>query len=198
MYVRLLMNEIFGEENFRNEITIKRTEGKSRIEGLSYSIATESLFFYAKSDKQFFIIPFRKTEFFNNLQILQEKLKKVKNLDKENREILIQFLNEIFWIDLDHRPGKRTTSSIITVFGKRFKAPKGRHWLYNQKRIDESVDQGKVRIVCSKCETPHYSEIDECKNCKSKKFKVQVFYDEESLTTNWTDIMSYSQSKLGF
>jgi len=192
--VRPLMNEIFEEENFRNEITIKRTEGKSRIEGLSYSIATESLFFYAKSDKQFFIIPFRKTDFFNNLQILQEKLEKVKNLDEENKKILIKFLNEIFWIDLDHRPGERGTSSIITVFGKRFKAPEGRHWLYNQKRIDESAAQGKVRLICSKCETPYYSEIDECQNCKSKEFKVQVFYDKESLTTNWTDIMSYSQS----
>nr|WP_312058055.1 site-specific DNA-methyltransferase [Fervidobacterium pennivorans] len=192
--VRCVMDEIFGKENFRNEITIKRTEGKSRMEGLSYSVATESLFFYAKSDKQFFIIPSRKTEFFNSLQILQEKLKKAKSLDGENKEILIKFLNEIFWIDLDHRPGERSTSSIIRVFGKEFRAPEGRHWVYNQKRIDEAAAQGKVRLICNKCEIPYYSETDECQSCKSKEFKVQVFYDEESSTTDWTDIMSYSQS----
>ena len=194
MYVRFLMNEIFGKENFRNEITIKRTEGKSRIEGLSYSIATESLFLYAKSDEQFFVIPSRKTDFFNNIQILQEKLRNDQNLDEKYRKILIEFLSEVFWIDLDHRPGERTTSSTITLFGKKFKAPEGRHWLYNQKRIDNAVTQGKARVICSRCETPYYSEIDECQNCKSNEFKVQVFYDEESLTTNWTDIMSYSQS----
>jgi adenine-specific DNA-methyltransferase len=195
MYVRLLMNEVFGEENFRNEITIKRTEGKSRIEGLSYSIATESLFFYAKSDNQFFVIPFRKTDFFNNIQILREKLEKFKNLlEEENRKILIKFLDEVFWIDLDHRPGERTTSSVITVFGKKFKAPDGRHWLYNQKRIDEAVNQGKIRLVCNRCDIPYYSEIDKCQNCKTEDFRVQVFYDKESLTTNWTDVMSYSQS----
>jgi adenine specific DNA methylase Mod len=47
-YVRLLMNEIFGDENFRNEITVNRT--KKIFTGVQgYNVATDSLFFYTKS-----------------------------------------------------------------------------------------------------------------------------------------------------
>ncbi|MEM0476218.1 MAG: site-specific DNA-methyltransferase [Candidatus Aenigmatarchaeota archaeon] len=188
--VRPLMDEIFGKENFRNEIIIKRTEGKSRMEGLSFSIATENLLFYAKSEKQLFNIPLRKTDFYKNMEILKEMIKKYKKLNQQLNETL----KEIFWIDLDHRPGERTTSSVIDVFGIKFKAPNGRHWLYNQKRIDEAISQGKIRITCKICETPFYSYIDRCNKCGNEEFKVQIFYDEESLTTNWTDEQSYSQS----
>ncbi|MCS7204340.1 MAG: DNA methyltransferase [Leptospiraceae bacterium] len=155
--VRPLMDEVFGKENFRNEIIIKRTEGKSRIEGLSYSIATESLLFYAKSEKQFFYIPFLKTEFYENMEIFLEKIKKTQK--NETLRILENLFNEIFWIDLDHRPGERKTSSTITVFGLDFVAPQGRHWLYNQKRIDEAMINKKVRIVCSNCGKPYFQRF---------------------------------------
>ncbi|WP_456329791.1 site-specific DNA-methyltransferase [Archaeoglobus sp.] len=49
MYVRLLMDEIFGKENFRNEIIVNRT--KKIFEGVKgFNVATDSLFFYTKSD----------------------------------------------------------------------------------------------------------------------------------------------------
>jgi adenine specific DNA methylase Mod len=61
MYVRLLMNEIFGEENFRNEIIISRTRAKQIIEN-QFVQQTESLFFYAKSDDSILNIVERKIE----------------------------------------------------------------------------------------------------------------------------------------
>ncbi|MDW7976109.1 MAG: site-specific DNA-methyltransferase [Leptospiraceae bacterium] len=39
-----------------------------------------------------------------------------------------------------------------------------------------------------------FSKIFTCEICNSNQFKVQIFYNEESLTTNWTRIQSYSQS----
>jgi len=49
MLVRLLMNEIFGEENFRNEIGINRT--KKIFTGVKgYNVATDNLFFYTKKE----------------------------------------------------------------------------------------------------------------------------------------------------
>jgi len=191
MYVRMLLNEIFGWENFRNEITIKRTEGKSRVEGLSYSVATESLFFYGNGGNQFFRIPFRKTDLFLNFVKI---LKRLKNSKSEGYKTFEEILQDIFWIDLDHRPGERTTSSEIEVFGIKFRAPRGRHWLYSQKRINEALEKKKVRIVCLNCDEPYYERIESCSKCGEKRFKVQIFYDEESLTTNWTDCQSYSQS----
>lgn len=50
MFVRLLMNEIFGEENFRNEIIISRTRAKQEVEN-QFIQQTESLFFYSKEDQ---------------------------------------------------------------------------------------------------------------------------------------------------
>lgn len=47
MYVRLLMNEIFGKENFRNEIIISRS-GIQKEAKNKFLVATDSLFFYAK------------------------------------------------------------------------------------------------------------------------------------------------------
>jgi len=53
MYVRLLMNEIFGEENFRNEIVIK-TSGIQKEAKIRFLHAIESLFFYSKNEKSLF------------------------------------------------------------------------------------------------------------------------------------------------
>ncbi len=51
--VRPLMNEIFGEENFRNEIAINRT--KKIFTGVKgYNVAIDSLFFYSKTENFLF------------------------------------------------------------------------------------------------------------------------------------------------
>jgi adenine-specific DNA-methyltransferase len=48
MYVRLLMDDVFGKENFRNEIIISRTRAKQQAKN-QFIQQTESLFFYCKS-----------------------------------------------------------------------------------------------------------------------------------------------------
>jgi len=56
VYVRLLMNEIFREENFRNEIVVKRGEvPKGEVNKLL--TGTDYLQFFSKSDKNIFITP---------------------------------------------------------------------------------------------------------------------------------------------
>lgn len=49
MYVRLLMNDIFGWDKFRNELIINRTRAKQLVES-RFGQQTESLFFYSKSE----------------------------------------------------------------------------------------------------------------------------------------------------
>ncbi len=49
MYVRFLMNEIFGEENFKNELAIKKS-GIQKEAKNKFLIAVESLFLYSKKD----------------------------------------------------------------------------------------------------------------------------------------------------
>jgi adenine-specific DNA-methyltransferase len=61
MYVRLLMNEIFGEENFRNEIVVNRVS-KQDPKVKRFNTATDSLFFYAKTENAYFKPIFIKLE----------------------------------------------------------------------------------------------------------------------------------------
>ena len=53
MYIRLLMNMIFGEDKFKNEIPINRIN-KQDPKAMKFNGATDSLFFYAKSEKSIF------------------------------------------------------------------------------------------------------------------------------------------------
>ncbi|MCL0077706.1 site-specific DNA-methyltransferase [Peptococcaceae bacterium] len=59
MYVRMLMNEIFGEENFRNEIVISRIS-KQDPKVRRLNTATDSLYFFSKSDNFHFKLLFKK------------------------------------------------------------------------------------------------------------------------------------------
>jgi len=64
MYVRLLINEIFGEENFRNEITIAKSKEffKTMTHIEKFSEETESLFFFSKTDKLKFNLIYKEKE----------------------------------------------------------------------------------------------------------------------------------------
>ncbi len=48
-YTRILLNEIFGESNYRNEIIIKKTQAKRQIDK-PFIQQTESLFFYSNNE----------------------------------------------------------------------------------------------------------------------------------------------------
>lgn len=48
-YMKVLLDEIFGKENFRNEIVVNRVK-KSDIRANRFNTATDSVFFYSKSD----------------------------------------------------------------------------------------------------------------------------------------------------
>jgi adenine specific DNA methylase Mod len=61
MYVRLLMNEIFGKENFRNEIVVNRVS-KQDPKVKRFNTATDSLFFYIKTENAYFKPIFTKLE----------------------------------------------------------------------------------------------------------------------------------------
>ncbi len=50
MYVRLLLDELFGRENFRNEIVINRTRARQTVDK-QFAIQTESLFLYSQTEK---------------------------------------------------------------------------------------------------------------------------------------------------
>lgn len=58
-YVKILLDEIFGEDNFRNEIVWKRKQGNLG-QSKQFGIVTDSIFFYTKSSEYHFATPLTK------------------------------------------------------------------------------------------------------------------------------------------
>ena len=58
-YVKIVLDEIFGEDNFKNEIVWKRKQGNlGQIN--QYGIVTDSIFYYTMSDSYYFETPLTK------------------------------------------------------------------------------------------------------------------------------------------
>jgi adenine-specific DNA-methyltransferase len=118
MYVRLLMNEIFGEENFRNEIMIKRGYVPKGAFTGRYPVGNDSLFFFSKTEKIYF----------------KPAKAKIKEEDRQ-------------WISLD-MPGqlKDIEASARIFLGRKLYPPKGQHWGLSQDKINEYEKLGWIRI----------------------------------------------------
>lgn len=116
--VRPIMDEIFGEENFRNEIIVKRTR-TLKGENKRFATSQDTLFFYANNLGKF--------DFFGFRTLKQEK--------------------EWQWVDM-HLPGTRKDEDLLwrNFFGKDIRAPEGRRWTLSQEALDNAISQGLVKI----------------------------------------------------
>jgi len=118
--IKLLLDEIFGKENFRNEIVVNRTQEffKSSRGLKKLMVDTDSLFFYTKSNDYIF----------HEIRVKREK--------------------ETWWeITL---PGDHKGDDTRIVFGKEFKLPKGRIWGLKQEQIEEYEKLGRLKIEKNK------------------------------------------------
>ena len=187
--VRPLMNEIFGEENFRNEIILQRLKYAKGAKEIFLN-KTESLFLYSKSEK---FIPNEVKRMKIKYLIAKEILKEVSSLLKLDNNKTEELLNEIFWFNSVHLPGERE-SPARRVFGINLLPPKGRRWAFSQESLDKAAAANRLRLVCKKCGYKHYQGIwKKCPICGNEKDVLLQIYDIwDSLTTNWTDIESYS------
>ncbi len=77
-YVKILLDEIFGEDNFRNEIVWKRKQGNLG-QTQQYGIVTDSIFFYTFSDNYCFTTPLTK-------EGQEDYLKRFKYTDENGRK----------------------------------------------------------------------------------------------------------------
>jgi len=186
-YLKAIMDEVFEKNNFRNEILISRTKGKKKV-GEAFSHMVDSIFLYSKNTKLNEI----------SAETLQHKtineiLSKIK-IEEISKEKLKKALYEIIWVPLDHRPGERIASKERIVFGKIFSPPKGRHWIKSQRKLDDLLAEGKVRLKCKNCENIHnIAEWNKCNKCGKDDPIIEILLDSEILSDNWTDIPGYSQ-----
>jgi site-specific DNA-methyltransferase (adenine-specific)/adenine-specific DNA-methyltransferase len=117
-YVKVIMDEVFGRENFRNEIIVARTI-TLKGEHKQFATSQDQIFFYAK-DKELMK--------FNGYRKLKP--------EKKWR-----------WVEM-HLPGSRKDENLLwrNFFGKKIKAPKGRRWALSQEAIDDAISKGLVKL----------------------------------------------------
>ena len=117
MYVRLLMNDIFGKENFTNEIIVNKS--KMAREGISlnrFAVATNTILYYRVSKNSKFYV------------VHKQRVKGTK------------------WNKM-HSPTEYKSNIERIVNGQKFIPPKGRHWSFTQEKIDKLLKENRIRIV---------------------------------------------------
>ena len=119
-YIKLIMDEVFGEQNFQNEIVINRF--KRMLRGLTkFNVATDSLYLYSRSNS------------FDFNTILRKRTCTFCGSDIEP-----------VWRGMSS-PGLRKPPERI-IFDKLMYPPAGRHWTFSQKRIEELKKEKRIRI----------------------------------------------------
>ena len=165
-YIKAILDEIFGYDNFRNEIIINRT--KKIFEGINrFATATDSLFFYSKSESLGFN-GYKKPR--NEQTWIQMHSPGIRwsGID--------EFLKDrISPQNIDFENGRPTTRARI-ILGKELLPPDGRHWTFTQERLEEYERQGRIRLN-PKTGRPEY-----------------LTSENEIVDSNWTDIPGYSFS----
>jgi Adenine specific DNA methylase Mod len=166
--VRCVMDEIFGKENFRNEISVRRfkknvmeKEIKKLPEGL------DTIYIYSRSEKFSYINPYK--------------------LKSEKREG--------FWRHMGDSSGQ---GSPKIFFGKELAPPQGKHWKYSQEKINQMIEEGKLILECRNCGYIHDNSKGLWQGCPEcgiddpiPKYWVEERI-EEVLDSNWSDIYGYS------
>ncbi len=118
-YAKAMLDEVFGKENFRNEIFINRTKKntQSSTRQLRLTTSIESLFIYSKSDE---------------FEYLDSKYE-------------LESTREGYWRAADDSAGESKSPDRI-IEGKVFHPPKGKHFKFSQENIDKMYANGKIRI----------------------------------------------------
>lgn len=146
-YVKVTLDEIFGKHMFQCEIIVNRIKKNVTQQGRqSLPTANDSLFVYFKSEESKFISVFKK--------LVEEKCG--------------------YWRAMDSAGVRSNPTRVIE--NQTFSPPAGRHFTFNQKRVEKMYSEGKIRLN-PKTNRPEYWVDPK---------------DETALDTNWTDISGYT------
>jgi len=125
-YIKIIMDEIFGIENFRNDITRIKCNPKN-FERKAYGNIKDMILFYSKTKNIIWNDP--KIPFNGD-----DKNKLFRKVDKNGRAYTTIPL---------HAPGETKNGVTATEF-KGIKPPKGRHWRCDPKELEELDNAGLI------------------------------------------------------
>ena len=124
-YMRLVLDEIFGKENFRNEIIWQRTRAP-HADATSFGKVHDVILLYSKTDAVF------ETQYTEHKD---EYLSRFSKTDEKGRK---------YMLIPAHAAGSGPSR---TFFGKEINPPAGRHWAYTQKKIDELIANNRIELT---------------------------------------------------
>jgi len=125
-YMKAVLDEVFGEENFRNEIAWQRTYAHS--DATRFGIVHDTLYFYSKSDDYLF----NKQSKAHSASYIASHYSQVDADDRRFRLITMTGAGQ--------GPPRKFN-------GKMIPPPAGRHWTYKQNKIDELLAEKKIVFV---------------------------------------------------
>ena len=127
-YLKVMMDEVFGYENFKAEIIWKRTA--SRSDAGAYGAIHDTLFFYKSSEKYTFNEGFQEYD--------DAYMKSHYSLvDDAGRQYMSDNLS-----GAGPGPARKFGDKVIPP-------PSGRHWAYDQAGIDKLMKEGKIVFTSS-------------------------------------------------
>ncbi|MFQ6616104.1 MAG: DNA methyltransferase [Fidelibacterota bacterium] len=164
-YVKVLLDELFGQENFRNEIIVRRT--KKVFDGIHrFNSATDTLYFYSRN----------KQCVFNGFTRSRRKQKWV---PMHSPGIRWTKVNAHYLPFYEENQLKARQDANIYSRGRVFEdrvwlPPEGRHWTFSQERLERYAHEGRIRV-----------------NSRTGILEY-LTSAREILDSNWTDIPGYS------
>lgn len=170
-YVKILLDEIFGEDRFLNEIIWKRTGAHN--DAVKYGVVHDSIFWYSK----------------NSAYIFNSKYVELTDTHKSTR-----FRNVEIETGRKFYPGPITAPGngpARKFRGKLLNPPKGRHWSYSQENIDELETQN--RIYYSSTGIPYLKEYEDEYVAKGRR--VQSIWDDILPSKTGKELVDYATQK---
>jgi len=135
-YLKAVMDEVFGKNNFRNEIIVNRT--KKIFEGINrFNTATDSVLFYTKTGNYLFDgvkkeRPDQKWIAMHSPGIRWTRV---------DKKYLYLFKSE----ELKEKKGEYYSRGRV-FWGKVIMPPEGRHWTFTQDRLDKYLAEDRIRL----------------------------------------------------
>lgn len=170
-YVKIVMDEVFGKDCFRNELIWRRSY--SHNDGNKFGAIHDTLFFYSKTDNYYFKPVF------------------VPRTEEETAE---EYPN------ICEVTGKRYKSVSMNAAGQGepryfgdkglLAPPSGRHWVWSQERIDQALTERK--IFFSSTSTPRYKQFAD--DIEGKQVQ-DLWFDFMAISSRSNEGVEYATQK---
>ncbi len=169
-YVKIVLDDVFGKEQYLSEIVWQRTGG-AHSDSNRFGIIHDTIFLYSKSGGWHFRPVY--------LPYDDEYIKERFNSTEEST-------GRRYWLNTMTAAGQGPARLFN---GKLLEPPSGTHWRFSQEKIDESIKSGK--IVFSKSGKPYVKQyLDE-----SEGKPVQSIWDDVVPSKSGSERIGYATQK---